>query len=122
MVDDPFERYGLDPRDGPSALTERLRELIEATDDPAEQARIRAVWEELTLHPARRVRAALMAHPESRPPLGTPPASPRLRGEVPLLTPREILARPSVAAAVERDLPAETRPDEDVALADDPLL
>jgi len=69
----PYERYDLDPREGIAAITARLKELAEDATDPAERERIRAAWEELTLHPARRHRAALFAHPETRPPLGNPP-------------------------------------------------
>ncbi len=71
--DNPFERYGLDPREGVAAITQRLKELAEDAKDEAERERIRAAWEELTLHPARRLRAALFAHPETRPPLAGPP-------------------------------------------------
>jgi hypothetical protein len=58
----PFERFGIDPKEGPRAITERLRELAEdATEE--NRAAIRAAWEELTLHPLRRLRAAIGAHP-----------------------------------------------------------
>jgi len=73
----PFERYDLDPREGVSAITQKLKELAEDATDDAERERIRAAWEELTLHPQRRLRAALDAHPETRPPLGSPPLAPR---------------------------------------------
>jgi hypothetical protein len=58
----PFERFGIDPKEGPRAITERLRELAEDAGEE-ERAAIRAAWEELTLHPLRRLRAALGAHP-----------------------------------------------------------
>lgn len=76
-VENPFERYDLDPRDGISAITARLKELAEDATDDAERERIRAAWEELTLDPARRLKAALFAHPETRPPLGVPPSPSR---------------------------------------------
>ncbi|MBX3230807.1 MAG: hypothetical protein KIT84_01210 [Labilithrix sp.] len=78
-MDNPFERYALDPREGIAAITQRLKELAEDAKDEAERERIRAAWEELTLHPTRRLRAALFAHPETRPPLGRPPMLPRRR-------------------------------------------
>lgn len=78
-ADNPFERYELDPREGIGAITQRLKELAEDAKDDAERDRIREAWEELTLHPARRLRAALFAHPETRPPLGNPPSLPRRR-------------------------------------------
>lgn len=78
-MDNPFERYDLDPRDGVEAVTRRLKELAEDATDDDERERIRATWEELTLHPARRMRAALFAHPETRSPLGAPPPLRRRR-------------------------------------------
>jgi hypothetical protein len=101
--DNPFERYGLDPREGIVAITQRLKELAEDTTDSAERERIRAAWEELTLHPARRLRAALNAHPETRAPLGSPPMLPRVRVSPTELELRDLAARPSAVAA----LPAE---------------
>ena len=102
-MDNPFERYDLDPRDGIAAITQRLKELAEDATDDAERERIRAAWEELTLHPARRLRAALFAHPETRAPLGSPPMLPRVRVSPTELELRDLAARPSAAAA----LPAE---------------
>jgi len=58
----PFERFGIDPKEGPRAITERLRELAEDANEE-DRAAIRAAWEELTLHPLRRLRAAFGAHP-----------------------------------------------------------
>ncbi len=58
----PFERFGIDPKEGPRAITERLRELAEDANEE-DRAVIRAAWEELTLHPLRRLRAAFGAHP-----------------------------------------------------------
>ena len=78
-MDNPFERFDLDPRDGIEAITARLKELAEDAETDAERERIRQAWEELTLHPARRLRAALFAHPETRAPLGSPPILPRRR-------------------------------------------
>jgi hypothetical protein len=102
--DNPFERYGLDPRDGVVAITARLKELAEDAKDDAERERIRAAWEELTLHPARRLRAALDAHPETRAPLGMPPPLPRLRVPAPELELRDLAARPSALAALPPSL------------------
>jgi hypothetical protein len=75
-LDNPFDRYDIDPRDGIAAITQRLKELAEDASDE-ERERLRAAWEELTMHPDRRFRAALFAHPESHPPLGPPPPLPR---------------------------------------------
>lgn len=114
----PFEELDLDPRAGIAAITQRLKELAEDARTDAERERIRAVWEELTLHPARRLRAALFAHPESRPELGRPP--PRRR-EAPLVTALELgdlVTLPSVLATVRV---AEPEPAGD-SLDDDPIL
>lgn len=119
-MDNPFERYDLDPREGIAAITARLKELAEDARDEAERARIRAAWEELTLHPARRLRAALFAHPETRGPLGTPPPLPRRRpASAAALELRDLAARPSVLEALGAAAPA----DDDVpSLEDDPVL
>jgi hypothetical protein len=122
-VDNPFERYDLDPRDGIAAITQRLKELAEDAKTDAEREHIRAAWEELTLHPARRLRAALLAHPETRPPLGAPPPMPRLRVRPVDLSLRDLAARPSVLGALPRDLVAAASSDEPApALDDDPVL
>lgn len=59
----PFEAYGIDPREGPRAITERFRELLEDAASDEEKEALRAAWEALTLHPMRRIRAAFGAHP-----------------------------------------------------------
>lgn len=100
MDENPFERYGLDPREGVVAITQRLKELAEDAKTDAERNEIRAAWEELTLHPARRLRAALNAHPETRAPLGSPPALPRVRVSTTELSLRDLAARPSALAAL----------------------
>ena len=118
MSDNPFERYDLDPRDGIAAITQRLKELAEDAKDDAERERIRSAWEELTLHPRRRLRAALFAHPETREPLGTPPSLPRARGGRTELVLRELAARPSMLDAVGGTVEDGAPP----ALDDDPIL
>jgi hypothetical protein len=118
-VDNPFERYDLDPHAGIVAITQRLKELAEDAKDEAERERIRAAWEELTLHPARRLRAALFAHPETRRPLGSPPTLPRMRATRVELGLRDLAARPSVLAALgHRGAP--DAPDAPDAPADEP--
>lgn len=104
MDDNPFERYGLDPREGVVAITQRLKELAEDAKTDAERDLIRAAWEELTLHPARRLRAALNAHPETRAPLGMAPALPRLRVSTLALELGDLAARPSALAALPHSL------------------
>lgn len=120
MADNPFERYDLDPREGIAAITQRLKELAEDAKTDDERERIRAAWEELTLHPARRLRAALHAVPETRPPLGAPPPLTRLRVSPTELELWDLAARPSVVAALPE--PARSAPDDEIApsLDDDP--
>lgn len=65
----PFERFDLDPEEGPLGITEQLRERAETAKTDDEREALRAAWEQLTRHPRERVRLALLAHPESRPPL-----------------------------------------------------
>lgn len=117
--DNPFERYDLDPREGIVAITQRLKELAEDAKDEAERDRIRAAWEELTLHPARRLRAALDAHPETRAPIGAPPPLPRLRIAPTELELRDLAARPSAVAALPPEL---DDPEADTAAAAAPRL
>ena len=107
-MDNPFERYDLDPREGIAAITQRLKELAEDAKDDAEREHIRAAWEELTLHPARRLRAALFAHPETRRPLGMAPSlarrrAPRADASGADLTLRDLAARPSLLVALGVD-------------------
>jgi hypothetical protein len=124
-VSNPFERYDLDPREGIAAITQRLKELAEEAADEGERERLREAWEELTLHPARRLRAALFAHPETRADIGTAPQLPRRRGRpddaasLPFVL-RDLAARPSLLVALGRAASAEE--DEVPSLEDDPLL
>lgn len=114
----PFEEFDLDPNAGIGAITERLKALAEDAKDDATRERIRQAWEELTLHPARRLRAALFAHPESRAELGRPPPLRREKVTPVALELRDLAALPSVARTIigpEPALPADT-------LDDDPIL
>ncbi len=106
--ENPFERWGIDPEQGPAAITERMRELIEDATDEATQKAIRAAWEALTLHPARRLTAALGAHPDSHGVLGAaPPRPPRRAPSQVSLELRDLLARPSALAALGLEREAE---------------
>src|SRR6185503_7506044 len=104
------------------AITQRLKELAEDATSDAERERIRAAWEELTLHPARRLRAALFAHPETRPPLGSPPMLSRVRLDPKshALGLRDLAAPPSVSGSLGARETGEKGEDEDAPpLADD---
>jgi hypothetical protein len=123
----PFDRYDLDPREGISAITQRLRELATEAKTDAERDEIRAAWEELTLHPARRLRAALFAHPETRAPLGLPPIPSRPRHVSPVAPNlRDLALLPSLARAIASSSGARAPStaadslEEDPVLADDP--
>lgn len=70
--DNLFDRWDLDPSAGPQAITERLRERMEEADPPT-AVELRRAWEELTMHPRRRIAEALATFPETRPPIGRPP-------------------------------------------------
>jgi len=124
-MDNPFERYGLDPREGPQGITERLRELAEEAEG-AERERIRAAWEALTKHPQERARLALEAHPESRPELGSPP--PRSSEDLPdlpvlaraALEPSDLVSPPSLLAILGGTVEPVTLPL--VPVEEDPAL
>lgn len=126
--DNPFDRYELDPTLGPEAITERLRELLLDAPPEAREA-LRAAWERLTLSPRERVRLALAAHPESRPPLRSPDAPPSLAEHAlpgaskgAWLELVDLVGLPSVAAALSPPPPERDEPptlDRDDALDDD---
>ncbi len=116
----PYERWDIDPLGGPAAITERMRELVEDAPDEATRKAIRAAWEELTLHPARRLAAALGAHPDSHGPRGAPPPSPRAaRPKSAELTLTDLALRPSVLDALGAE---ETTTLPDVPFTRDPIL
>lgn len=122
-MDNPFERYDLDPRDGIAAVTRRLKELAEDATDAAERERIRQAWEELTLHPTRRMKAALFAHPETRPPLGMPPPVRRRRpapGQA--VGFRDVAALPSMVVALGAAVDARDDGEDEVPPLDRDLL
>lgn len=100
-MSNPFERFDIDPMQGPAAITERMRELLEDADE-SERDELRAVWEELTMHPRRRFQVALDAFPETRVPLPEPssrPQLPRFEAAVELRL-RDLVVVPLVAQAL----------------------
>lgn len=116
----PFERWDIDPLGGPQAITERMRELIENAPDEATRNAIRAAWEELTFHPARRLRAALTAHPDTHGPDESPPPKPRRPSPEPIaLALSDLALRPSLLAALG-DIDEPTVPD--LPIDRDPFL
>ena len=124
VSDNPFERYGIDPTAGPGAITERMRELVEelehaGADDEDKQA-LRADWEDLTLHPRRRLELALAAFPQTRPALEPPGRAVRRAAPEPPIEPHDLCWVPSVADAL--DLGAPKLPKALPTLQDDPIL
>lgn len=118
-AENPYERWDIDPLGGPSAITERMRELVDDAPDEATKTAIRAAWEELTRHPARRILAALAAHPDTHGPKGVPPPAPRAStAPEPTVTLADLALRPSVLEALGDGTP--TLPD--VPLERDPVL
>jgi hypothetical protein len=117
--ENPYERWDIDPLGGAAAITERMRELIEDAKDDAERAAIRAAWEELTLHPARRLRAALGAHPSAHGAASRPPRPSPMSRERMVLDLGDLAMRPSILSA----LGSEAEPSlPDVSLDSDPVL
>lgn len=99
-MDNPFDRYGLDPRSGIEAITQRLKELAEEAATDAEREELRHAWETLTLHPRERLRSALFAYPggdDSSP--GMPPPRRRNVGHGPM-TASDLLPRALVSPLV----------------------
>jgi len=124
----PFERFGIDPKEGPRAITERLRELVQDANEE-DRAEIRAAWEELTLHPLRRLRAALGAHPRHPDASRTLPDNAPLRSRrtstSPSLSFIDLAPRPSVAHALRAFLSNtedRSRRSTPEPLDDDPVL
>ena len=115
----PFEKWDLDPFEGPEGITEKLRELVEDAD-PATTDELRADWEALTLHPRRRVELALQAHPETRPPLGRKPRPARRRRAKVELELIDLVALPTVASALGDPIDPHRLPD--LPLDEDPIL
>ncbi len=80
MIDNPFDAFGLDPLAGPDAITEELRERMEDAPLDARPA-LRDAWEELTLHPERRIALALATFVDPEPErVVRPPAARPLGG------------------------------------------
>jgi hypothetical protein len=118
-LDNPFDRYDIDPREGIVAITQRLKELAEDAGED-ERERLRAAWEELTMHPDRRFRAALFAHPETRAPLGPPPPVPRrVRRAESTIAYDALLAKPSLVIASGARIAPRASLDDDPLLGDD---
>jgi 8-oxo-dGTP pyrophosphatase MutT (NUDIX family) len=124
----PFERFGIDPKEGPRAITERLRELAQDANEE-DRAAIREAWEELTLHPLRRLRAAVGAHPRHPDAARTSPDYAPLRGRKTStqepLTFADFAPRPSIThalAAFLSNAEKRTRRSTPQPLDDDPVL
>jgi len=120
--DNPFERYDIDPQQGATAITERMRELMAEAASDEERDALRAAWEELTMHPRRRLEVALAAFPETRPPVGSPPPRKRTGADRFRPTLRDLAWLPSLLGALGEPPPRPLEPfppfDEDPLLRD----
>ena len=130
-MENPFDRLGLSPFATVDEITAALRERAEDASDE-EKKILREMWEELTMHPRSRVRAAILTFPprlarESRRP-------PRLSAE---LRPRppspsadplggvaavDLLPRPSIASALVGAGKPPAPPPALPPLEDDPII
>jgi hypothetical protein len=129
-VDNPLDKLGLSPLATVDEITAALRERAE---DASEEERkvLRATWEELTLHPRSRVRAAVLTFPprkssgEARAPGLSPALRPapaagddHSRGVAPV----DLLPRPAVARALGANGRIPPAPAALPPLDDDPLI
>jgi len=123
----PLDRLGLSPLATVDEITAALHEKAEDASDE-ERRVLRETWEELTLHPRSRLRAALSTFPP-RPELSARPAElsrelkPVKHEEDPGglgVAPLDILPRPSICAAISGRIPPP--PAVLPAIEDDPLV
>lgn len=95
-----FEELGLDPLASPEQITERLREQIELAPE-AERGALREAWEELTLHPRRRVAQALACFVSLDEAPRPPSHRPRAPLEAPALEPLDAADLPGLEALLD---------------------
>ena len=100
--ENPFDRYGIDPREGPEGITERMRELIEDAPDEATRDAVRAAWEALTRDPRGRAHLALRTHPRSTRSVPRRPVRQRATGVGATPEPRDYVGAPSLEATLDR--------------------
>ncbi|MFP4600025.1 MAG: hypothetical protein ACLFVJ_17340 [Persicimonas sp.] len=105
--ENPFDKLGLDPTSSREELTERLRRLAERLP-PEERKDLRAMWRELTIKDADRVKWAFLAHPRGKD-TGAKPTE-ELRKDVPPLVDRR--DPPDIEASVSDALLEFGCPDE----------
>ena len=96
--DNPFERFDLDPFEGPAGITERMRDIAQDAKDEAERDEVRTAWRELTQDPRRRLALALSAHPDTRVLPGKRPERPA--SEPARLMLRALVVLPSIHEAL----------------------
>jgi hypothetical protein len=124
MNENPFDRFDLDPLASPDEITEVLRERIE--DAPAaERQALRDAWENLTLHPRKRLALALstFVDPEPAPPVLRPPPARAAPEHAVRPVDRATLAVVSdLHAALELEGLSTHEPTGYVSIASDPLL
>ena len=114
----PFDALGLPTDADPQDLTMRLRERIEDAKTEQERTALRSAWEELTLHPERRVELAIRAFPTGK-------EGPRMF-RVPQARPKDI-APVTLSELVDETplsflVPCAPLGEDDPAIDQDPLL
>jgi hypothetical protein len=117
----PFETLELEPLATVSEITARVRELAEDADEPRQKL-LRALWEELTLHPRARITAAVATFvPEGGEPAALPP--PRVATAAGAEPPASLLDKLPLAGLIPALAPPPgDRPSLVVSVHDDPLL
>lgn len=119
----PFDLHDLDPLSSPDEITERLRDLIEDAA-PERRQELRQAWEDLTLHPKKRLTSALSTFVDleaevverprpARPATDREEGAPALHLRVPIT---------ELYATLARDEIFDHEPTGYVTLASDPLL
>jgi len=128
MSENPFEKYDIDPLEGPRAITERFRELVEEAAESEREA-LRVQWEALITHPRERLRIALHSFPVAQPVPAPAPSAPNGAhpplGEPDGLEPlelKDLALAPSVAAALGESAGAAQTPHLLPTLAEDACL
>lgn len=106
-MDNPLDRFGLSPFATVEDITSAMRERAEEAPEQ-ERAALREAWEELTMHPKKRLRAALFTSPPSSIEAGSerrpPPLCPELAKGPSTVDPAAPLAGVALVDLVPRPL------------------
>ncbi|NUP04465.1 MAG: hypothetical protein HOW73_00200 [Polyangiaceae bacterium] len=118
-----FDDFDLDPVASSDAITERMRELVEDAEPDARQA-IRSAWEELTVHPKKRILQALTTFVDPEPEVVAPPTrAPSVKAHAaPIDEPVLSLPLTELYETLGREGLLPSEPSGYVTIASDPLL